>query len=166
MDFKGKVAIIGSRRPSEKQHAKAYEYAKLVSEEGYIVTTGGAYGIDHAAMLGCIPGSLEVYLPWASFNAHIIPDHATRIVYNPSQHKHWLQSVNDYHPNVAALSASDKKLHARNYGIVYGTSLVAAYPKSIHSMGGTGQGVRIAQALGIQVVLYDALGEKAVLSTQ
>ena len=149
------VAIIGTRKPTEDQIAKAEMLAAELSARGYIIKTGGAYGIDHAAMRKTVPGFLEVYLPWETYNAEIIPEHAKRIVFNPAIHKEWLHSVTTYHPAPQLLTSGMRALHARNYGIVEGCGVVIALPEKMEK-GGSGQGVRIARALRIPVMQQEA----------
>jgi DNA recombination-mediator protein A len=148
-----KIAIIGTREPSEDQRVQALRNAQKFSGEGHTIATGGAHGIDHVAMRGCEPGKLQVYLPWLKYNEGIIPDHAERIVYNPALHQEWMASVDKYHPDPDALSRGARFLMARNYGIILGCELVLAYPKHGH-LGGTGQGIRIARGLGIEVKVF------------
>ena len=60
-----------------------------------------------------------------------------------------MESVRAYHPAPGRLKESMVKLHARNYGIVEIADAVVALPRiTRYGMGGTGQGIRIAQALG------------------
>lgn len=146
-----RVAIIGTRTPDEYQAAAAEEAAQEISRMGFIVTTGAAFGIDTKAMLGTAPGSLEIYLPWATYNSHLIPKHASIIVYNPAEHVSWTTSVGRFHPAPKKLSRGAFALHARNYGIVSPTKLVLAMPDA-QGEGGTAQGIRIARGLGIPVI--------------
>jgi DNA recombination-mediator protein A len=148
-----KIAIIGTRQPTPKQRGHAYEYALKASRMGHTIKTGGAYGIDAAAMDGCLKGLLEVYLPWPGFHREAIPRHAKTFTYDPDFHTYWKESVNLYHPNPQALTQAAFSLMARNYGIVAGSDLVLAFPKAPNKLGGTGQGIRIANALGIEFVV-------------
>lgn len=144
------VAIIGTRDPNVYQRMAATALASRLSRDhGITIATGGAYGIDQAAMNGAKPSLLEVYLPWASYNREVIPRDAGKIIIaDPIRHRAWFESVDRYHPNPAALKHSVRALHARNYGIVIGRDLVIAFPHAEGS-GGTGQGIRIAEAEGI-----------------
>jgi len=137
-----------------------------LSRQGHTIATGGAKGVDHAAMHTTEPGRLEVYLPWENFNHEIIPKHARRIVYNVFEHPLWAESVAKYHPTPGNLSSVIQKLHARNYGVVEGCALVIALPTAENS-GGTGQGIRIARELKIPLIQMSAkvaaLNEPAAL---
>ena len=147
-----KVAIIGTREPTEDQLINARTLASTLSVEGYTVATGAAYGVDHAAMQGATgPGVLEVYLPWPSYNKELVPAHAKRIVYDDLKFPSWADSVQKYHPAPSRLTGAARKLMARNYGIVEGCALVIALPQK-EGTGGTGQGIRIARALGTPLI--------------
>lgn len=149
----GSVAIIGTREPDEAQIEAARHLAFILSSiKRMKICTGGAYGIDNVAMVSTSANLLEVYLPWDSYNREIIPPHARRIVYNPTTHSDWAASVAKYHPANHFLSRGAIALHARNFGIVAGRDLVIAFPNA-NGGGGTGQGIRIAQGLGIPVLI-------------
>lgn len=122
--------------------------------KGHHVTTGGAEGIDEAAMFGSAvePKRLHVYLPWAKYNREKIPSGANIYVYSKKDHPLWDQSVDLYHPNPANLKQGARALHARNYGIVcHGKPVdgVIAVPTDLNSLCGTGQAIRIAEDLRI-----------------
>lgn len=118
---------------------------------GYIVRTGAANGIDQIAMEGTRGRHLEVYLPWDSYNRSIISPSASVVVYDPTIHRTWTDSVSRYHPAGNRLSRGAFALHARNFGIIDGSHGVVALPDEAGG-GGTGQGIRIARALKIPLV--------------
>lgn len=145
-------AIIGTRKPDEAQIEVAKTLAFAIScLRRFKVRTGAAYGIDKIAMEGTGGRNLEVYLPWESYNRDIIPPQATVVVYDPKVHVSWTASVKRFHPNPFILSHGATCLHARNFGIVSGCKGVIALPDETGG-GGTGQGIRIAKALGIPIV--------------
>jgi len=147
-----KIAIIGTRNPSQRQLVLAAAAARKFSFLDYVIATGAAMGIDHAAMLNATPKNLRVYLPWYSYNSGIIPRDCThKIVYDELVHLDWRDSVIQYHPNPSFLTQGAFKLHARNFGIIEGSCLVCAFPQE-DGNGGTRQGIRIATGLGIKVV--------------
>jgi hypothetical protein len=149
------IAIIGTRDPTEEQASKAEFLAQRLSAQGHRIRTGAAPGIDLAAMRGAVVGQLDVFLPWPSFSATLIPRHAKRIVFNEAIHADWAKSVDEYHPAPKSLTQAARKLHARNYGIVEGTAIVVALPQRGEG-GGTGQGIRVARGLKIPVLVQDA----------
>ena len=53
------VAIVGSRASTSYGERIAYDAAKLLAENGVIVVSGLAYGIDAAAHRGCLAGGGE-----------------------------------------------------------------------------------------------------------
>lgn len=146
-----KVAIIGSRRITEKQFAYLTSVAEAFVRRGWTVTTGCADGADYAAMVGARnvdPDQLEVYLPWASYNDKYHKGGGSFAVYDPKIHDEWTESVHKYHPAAKNLKQGAFKLHARNYGILSDVDVVVAMPMSDEDLGGTGQGMRIAKELG------------------
>jgi hypothetical protein len=147
----GAVAVIGTRTPTTHQISLAKTVARELSKKGLYIKTGGAEGIGKVAMDNTVPGKLRVYLPWYSYNRNVIPPHAIKCTFSATDNRDWLESVSKYHPNPAALRDGGVLLHARNYGVVKGTRLVVAFPQ-MGGGGGTGQGIRIANGLGIQVI--------------
>lgn len=145
-------AIIGTREPDPAQEEAAFRLAWAITVLGQkIVRTGAAYGIDQKAMEGASSNRLEVYLPWSAYNRNIVPPGCRVVVYTPSIHQGWADSVARYHPCPGRLSRGAFALHARNFGIVAGTKAVIALPGP-DGAGGTGQGIRIARDVGIPVI--------------
>lgn len=146
-------AIIGTRNPDQFQRELAKRLAASLSGAGHAIRTGGAYGIDQAAIEGTCEPCLEVVLPWASYNREIIPKHARVVVYDLPGHHVWHESVRLYHPKPDVLKGGAYALHARNYGILWPEPTI--HVKRVIAMpdasggGGTGQGIRIAKALSI-----------------
>jgi hypothetical protein len=109
------------------------------------------------------PSKLHLFLPWKGFNQKLIPEKAHVTTYNKKIHPQWTKSVEWYHPNYRALSDGAKSLHARNYGIVADpepVDFVIACPHNLFDLGGTGQGIRVAEALKVPV--YNILYPEAV----
>lgn len=156
------AVIIGTRTPDRVD----FEFAKLLSAHlvgaGWIVRTGGAVGIDTAAILGgneIDPNRVWIYEPWEGFADPVADVDNQRIPLC----QEWFDSIYRYHPTPWRLSKAARRLHARNYGmIVYPTraDLVIACPGRA---GGTWQGIRIAQALGIPLRLIHTREGKRML---
>jgi predicted Rossmann-fold nucleotide-binding protein len=147
------VSIIGTRDPGAGQFAYAEGLARGLSRDhGVKIRTGGAYGIDQAAMTGAKKSLLEIFLPWPSYNREIIPPDAGLIVTEIKPE--WLASVDKYHPNPAALSRGARALHARNYPLAAEVDLVIAFPNE-KGAGGTSQGMRIARDKGVPVLQFN-----------
>lgn len=158
------AVIIGTRTPERLD----FEFAKLLSahlvDAGWIVRTGGAAGIDTAAIKGgneIDPHRVWIYEPWEGFADPVADVENQRI---PLQ-REWFDSIERYHPTPWRLSKTARRLHARNYGmIVYPTTadLVIACPGK--AGGGTWQGIRIAQALSIPLrLIHTPQGRKALV---
>jgi predicted Rossmann-fold nucleotide-binding protein len=158
------VAIIGTRNPDHQQERKArFLSYELSHNHNCTISTGAAYGIDEAAMKGALAEKLNVYLPWSSYNREIIPDRAKIVVASERLHPHWYASVTQYHPAASRLKPGVRSLHARNYGILEHADLVIAFPNE-DGGGGTGQGIRIAQALNIPVMQFNKGAESVLFS--
>ena len=48
------IAMVGSRRPSVDGREQAYRFAKALSDQGLVITSGLAYGIDSASHHGAL----------------------------------------------------------------------------------------------------------------
>lgn len=145
------VAVIGTRNPTTKQEHLCKLWVQTLLGKGFGIVTGGCKGIDQIAMNEANkidPRKVFVILPWYSYERQAIHKHNKVLVYNPRKHKGWYDSVFKYHPNASNLGPGGIKLHARNYGIVVNSVAVLAFPSSKPGGGGTGQGIRIAKALG------------------
>lgn len=132
-------------------------WVRNLINRGYGIITGAAKGIDQIAMYEANlvnPRAVTVVLPWDSYERQAVHQNNTIIVYNPIKHKEWLESVFKYHPNAKNLGPGALKLHARNYGIIINSVAVLAFPSNKKGGGGTGQGIRIARALGKAIKIY------------
>lgn len=169
------VAIIGTKdHLDEKGFQRLYNLARRLVKAGIRVRTGGAFQSDQAAMEGAAsvdPGMLDVFLPWESYNKEIIPAGANTFTYDEQSCPNWTRSVDEYHPNPGSLTRGSRALHARNYGIIMypaPVDFVVAHPRNATgNLGGTGQGMRIAEAMGIKIynmqIKDDRLALKVVL---
>lgn len=55
------AAIVGTRRPTERARRMAHQLAVELAQEGCVVVSGGAFGVDHAAHVGALEaGGLTV----------------------------------------------------------------------------------------------------------
>lgn len=150
-----RIAIIGTRKSTRLEYDLLVGFASDLAEAGYEISTGAAEGSDNAAIEGCSlvdVTKLHIFLPWARFNSWLVPAGANVTVYNPVWHTAWTESVKQYHPKPHLLSRGARSLQARNYGIMAHpepVDAVIALPTNQRDWGGTGQGMRIAEALGI-----------------
>jgi hypothetical protein len=115
--------------------------AGLLAQRGYTLRTGGARGMDSAFQQGAeaAGGQVEVWRPGA----------ATEEAYDLAA---------EFHPAWSQCSTVTQALHARNGHILLGAGLddpvdfVLCWTPGGAIVGGTGQGLRIAAAWGIDVV--------------
>jgi hypothetical protein len=157
------MSFIGSRdlgvvSPSIVQLFR--KAAEVSVRSGYTLATGAAPGFDQLAAETALAagGHVLLKLPWAGYECawitHMRDAYPAKIgieVYAPFIHVEWTESVRIYHPAVSSLSQGAIALHARNYGIVAPATTVIAVPNPFKpGGGGTGQGIRIAEALRIR----------------
>ncbi len=53
-EFERGFAIVGTRKASSEGRKKAFEFARSLSEKGFLIVSGGAYGIDRVAHEGAL----------------------------------------------------------------------------------------------------------------
>jgi predicted Rossmann-fold nucleotide-binding protein len=155
-------AGIGSRRLSLCESDFCHDIGKWMAKEGWTLKTGACTGADQAFAEGALSGGGKVilWLPWYDYERDwtrkaMISGMVTTRVLEPSDTAA-MESVDQYHPNPGALTETTRRLHARNYLITRGCRFVVAYPKTKNGqLGGTGQGIRVAEGLGIDVVRLD-----------
>lgn len=144
-----RVAIIGTRQPTADMAGLCRKVSIAFRDIGWELVTGNAKGIDSIARDAwneTCPERVTLVLPWPEYNRDKIHP-ANKIVVFDNQ-MDWLLSVKLYHPAYAQLSEAEIKLHARNYGIIFHADVVIAFPNDGKESGGTGQGIRVARALG------------------
>lgn len=143
------IAVIGTRQPTKDTAELCRKVCRAFRDLGCELVTGNADGIDGIARdvwNEKYPERVSLILPWPNYNSQYINSKNKTIVF--FDQKHWLESVDKYHPAPEHLSHSAKKLHARNFGIIEAADVVIAFPSNRPGGGGTGQGIRIAHALG------------------
>lgn len=157
-DQKMVIAIIGTREPTQKQKNAIIDILEDLDFKTDRIISGCAYGVDAFALTHAHNGGFETIgiLPWASYNldvqkvcnaVHVIDEFTPEIIEAAKQ------SVLDHHPAPQRLTQGAMKLHMRNYGIIRWADRVYALPSNKSGGGGTGQGIRLAQALNIPVKL-------------
>ena len=164
-----RIAMIGTRKFGEQPAAFTEDYIQathLVGQMHDVCVTGAAKGSDQvAARESYLYGAeLVLVLPWLGYErawyeefirsialdrlrSIVLDRPITTMIYRSQRHHDWTESVNKWHPAPSKLTPASFALHARNYGIVFGADAVCALPGA--TLGGTGQGMRIAQGLGI-----------------
>jgi hypothetical protein len=146
-----RIAIIGTRHPAPEAAELIVRIARAFRDLGWTLVTGNADGVDSLARDAwneTAPERVLLFLPWRGYNAAYIHPRNRVIVFDPQVHRVWHDSVAVYHPAAERLSPGAVKLHARNYGIVEAADVVIALPNDSIEGGGTGQGIRVARAMG------------------
>ena len=127
--------------------------------------SGGAAGADSAFASGAPAGRRTLFLPWPGYNGCRGPD--CRVL-APSQLSACMEIAAGLHPAWRRCSSGARKMHARNAAILLSASLdrpvhaVVAWTVGGRVEGGTGMGIRIAQARGIPVLNLGSLSPRAV----
>lgn len=160
IDEEGCCDLDGADYEDEDYWARACVLGRDYCEEGEPVAhTGAAVGADQAFAEGAIEvdGLVSLCLPWRSYEDTwvrwaVARGKALVRVLQPSDAAAWASVA--HHPAAARLSCGARALHARNHLIISGCSWVAAFPQvnPYGQLGGTGQGMALAERLGIPVL--------------
>lgn len=157
MDFT--YAGIGARNAPQSAKNLMGAIAYACAKHGYTLYTGAAKGADQAFAEGCIRGGGRVVLclPWPNYEHKWIAAlqekalktgaliEVTVIGEDPALAHLAYESVVQFHPNFNALTQGVQKLHARNYLVLYKAKQVVCWTPGGQTVGGTGQGIRLAQ---------------------
>lgn len=161
---------IGSRSTPPDILVLMQTVGQSMAKHGLVLRSGAAAGADTAFEQGCDQqqGGKEIFLPWNGFEAVRGSGLKRRVsergVYALSQGALTPQLVYDaevisarYHPNWAQLTEPVRALHTRNVFQILGpaldkpTAFVVFWAPEVSGkvQGGTGQAIRLAQALNI-----------------
>lgn len=138
-------AGIGSRETPSDILVFMTEIARYLEVQGYTLRSGGCVGPDQAFASGV--STYELYVPWNGYNG--LQGHTPT--------SEGLNLAAAVHPNWAGCSRGAKLMHGRNSHIVMGPNLdslvkfVVCWTKNGRAMGGTGQGIRMAEECGVPV---------------
>ena len=158
-------AGIGSRGTPARVLADMTKMAAWLARNGWHLASGGAAGADTAFASGVPAGRRTLFLPWPGYNGCRGPD--CRVL-TPSQLSACMEIAAGLHPAWRRCSSGARKMHARNAAILLSASLdrpvhaVVAWTAGGRVEGGTGMGIRIAQARGIPVLNLGSLSPRAV----
>ena len=151
-------AGIGSRSTTPNVLEVMRLLAGRMEGQGWLLRSGGAKGADAAFEAGVkAPAHRAIFLPGQSFNGRVAGSGG---FYNSTQLPGWqgaLETVARYHPAPDRLSPFVRNLMARNAMQVLGpdlgrpADLVVAWTPGGQVVGGTGQALRMASDLGIEV---------------
>jgi len=157
------IACIGSRSLSAEQIETCETLGQFIARCGHVVSSGNAEGADQAFQRGAgkVSGkNVSVHLPWPGFNLNVaLTFYQCRIVseLDSDVYREYEEMAAKYHPKWKFLRQGARKLHTRNVGILFPephtpVKMVIAWPSQKPGGGGTGQGMRIAEGLGIPLV--------------
>lgn len=164
-NMKLQYAGIGARNAPQSAKNLMGAIAYACAQHGYELHTGAAKGADQAFAEGAVRGGGHVVLclPWPKYEHKWIAAlteearktgalvEVTVIGEDEALTKLAYESVYEHHPNFNALTQGVQKLHARNYLILHQAKQVLCWTPGGQIVGGTGQGIRIAQGQGTHV---------------
>ena len=152
-----RIACIGSRGLDAGDLSTCFSLGRCIASYGGEIHTGNAEGADQAFADGgnsVDPTLVHLHLPWKGFNQEAIID--GNVIHLPPYPWCCVDLAMKAHPRWKYLKQGAQKLHTRNASIVlpdgHTTHLVLAFPSQKPGGGGTGQGMRIAANLGIEVI--------------
>ena len=162
-------AGIGSRETPSDILKVMSDLAHKLAEKDYILRSGGADAADSAFESGCdeVKGKKEIYIPWDGFNDR---EHCENVIslsqLDVTIVNQAMNMAKDHHPNWEACKRGARLLHSRNCFQILGVSLdkpvsfVICWTPKASGSGGTGQAIRIAKDLKINV--FDLADETAL----
>jgi hypothetical protein len=158
------VAVLGTNEFEAADRDTQQVYLTAVTRLALAriaIRTGASTGCDQVAAHAALDvgGRVELVLPWPRFQAAWVSMVRRKYrgrcrveIFDRAHHAHWLESVPRYtRPEGAVVGSRTEKLYARVFGIVEPAEIGLAMPLTAER-GGTGQGMRIARAMG-KVVL-------------
>ena len=158
------VAVLGTNEFEAADRDTQQVYLTAVTRLALAripIRTGASTGCDQIATQAALEvgGVVELVLPWTRFETVWIqemrrkyPGRCQVEVFDRARDAHWLDSVARYaRPDEPVVGWRTQRLYARVFGIVEPAEIVLAMPL-VTERGGTGQGMRIARAMG-KVVL-------------
>ncbi len=160
-----RYAGIGARATPAAVLADMTVMAGWLARTGWQLSSGGADGADSAFAAGAPAGQRTVWLPWRAYNGHRGPD--CRVL-SAAAMAACIEIAAPLHPAWERCSPAVRKLHARNAAVLLGETLdrpvdtVVAFTVQGRVEGGTGMGIRIAEARGIPVLNLGSMSPRAV----
>lgn len=117
---------IGSRETTLEENMIMISLGKELATKGWTLRSGGAGGSDLAFEEGCgiAKGKAEIFIPWKLFGTKIVNPNSKRYIPNESSYN----TARDYLidngiiPWFDRMKQGARKLHARNYHQVLGTT--------------------------------------------
>ena len=158
-------AGIGARATPAAVLADMETMAGWLARTGWHLSSGGADGADAAFAAGAPAEQRTIWLPWRGYNGH---RGAECRVLSAAAMAAYMEIAASLHPAWERCSPAVRKLHARNVAILLGERLdrpvdaVVCWSARGEPVGGTGMGIRIAEARGIPVLNLGAMPPRAV----
>ena len=159
-----RYAGIGARATPKAVLADMTVMAGWLARTGWHLSSGGADGADSAFAAGALARQRTVWLPWRGYNGHRGPD--CRVLSTAAMAA-CIEIAAPLHPAWERCSPAVRKLHARNAAVL-GLTLdrpvdaVVCWSERGAVTGGTGMGIRIAEANGIPVLNLGSMAPRAV----
>ena len=150
------IAGIGSRELNPDDLHICFQLGQFIVSLGGELHTGNAEGADQAFANGANmvkPERVHLHLPWASFNREAI--NRGNVIHLPQDQSHHEETARMYHKGWHRMGQGGRKLHTRNVSIVVYPQLkdlILAFPSQKWGGGGTGQGMRVGEGLGVPVI--------------
>ncbi len=159
-----RYAGIGARATPAAVLADMTVMAGWLARTGWHLSSGGADGADAAFASGAPADQRTIWLPWRGYNGHRGPDCR---VQSAAELSACTEIAAPLHPAWNRCSPAVRKLHARNVAIL-GVTLdrpvdaCVAWSPDGRVEGGTGMGIRIAEAHGIPVLNLGSMTPRTV----
>lgn len=146
------ITGVGSRRTPKSLQGEMTKIGDWVRERNYWIRSGHAEGADWAFEQGAQERCVA-YVPWKNFNQGL-ESSAVKIVFEtlPQEVQRRALDTILYHPNSQNLSASVRKIMARNAMQVLGTFLRTPSDAVVFWTLGELQAVRIATAYEVPLI--------------
>ena len=160
-----RYAGIGARATPPAVLADMTVIAGWLARTGWMLSSGGAHGADSAFAAAASAGQRTIWLPWRGYNGHRGPD--CRVL-SAAELSACMEIAAPLHPAWNRCSPAVRKLHARNAAVLLGETLdrpvdaVVCWSADGRVEGGTGMGIRIAEARGIPVFNLGTMTPRAV----
>ncbi|MDE2791681.1 MAG: hypothetical protein OXI81_14845 [Paracoccaceae bacterium] len=157
-------AGIGARASPPQTLADMTTMAGWLARTGWHLASGGADGADTAFAAGAPAGQRTIWLPWHGYNGNRGPD--CRVL-SGSALAECMDVAAGLHPAWDRCLPAVRKLHARNVAILGVTrdrpvDACVCWSECGEAVGGTGTGIRIAEAHGIPVLNLGSMTPRAV----
>ncbi|WP_455209971.1 DNA-processing protein DprA, partial [Kaarinaea lacus] len=121
------LAIVGSRNPSRNGYDTALEFAKHLSESGFVITSGLALGIDTAAHQGALAGrKLTVAVAGTGLD-RVYPARNRELAHQIADHG---VLISEFAPGTPPLAANFPRRNRIISGLSVGTLVVEAARQS------------------------------------